>query len=68
MPLLLTTMAFCGQLHFFQEWASSKDGRNLYMRLTSDARDSQSVEQLALTMAALMSYRRLFLDHLDHSD
>ncbi len=68
MPLLLTTMAFCGQLHFLQEWASSKDGRNLYMRLTSDAQDSQSVEQLALTMAVLMSYRRLFPDRLDHSD
>ena len=56
------------QLDVLREWAGSEDGQNLYKQLTRDIQDSQSVEQLALIMAALMNYRRLFPDVLDHCD
>lgn len=41
------------------EWAASDDGLNLYQRLIKDVQDSQSVEQLALTLAALLCHKRL---------
>jgi hypothetical protein len=56
------------QLDVLSKWASSEDGWNLYEQLTRDVQDSQSVEQLALTMAALMNYRRLLPDLSDHFD
>ena len=56
------------QLDVLREWAGSEDGQNLYKQLAKDIQDSQSVEQLALTIAALMNYRRLFPDVLDHCD
>jgi hypothetical protein len=41
------------------EWAASDDGLNLYQRLIKDVQDSQSAEQLALTLAAMLCYKRL---------
>jgi hypothetical protein len=55
-------------LKVLSDWARSEDGWNLYKQLARDFRIPQSVEQLALTMAALMSYRRLYPDSSDHSD
>jgi hypothetical protein len=67
--LLLTwTVVSDHQLDFLSEWASSEDGWNLYKQLARDVQRSQNVEQLALTMAALMRYRRLLPDHSDDSD
>jgi hypothetical protein len=54
------------QLNVLREWASSENG--LYKQLIRDFRDPQSAEQLALIMAALMSYRRLLPDLSDNSD
>ena len=56
------------QLDILREWAGSEDGRKLCEQLAKDIQDSQSMEQLALTLAALMNYRRLFPDVLDHCD
>lgn len=68
--LLLTwsTVVSGRQLDVLREWAESENGWNLYKQLARDLQDSQSVEQLALTMAALMSYRRLLSDLSDDSD
>jgi hypothetical protein len=68
--LLLTwSMVVSGhQLKVLSEWASSDDSSQLYKQLLSDFQGPQSPEQLALTMAALMSYRRLLLDLSDDSD
>lgn len=41
------------------EWANSDEGLNLYQRLIKDVQDSQSVEQLALTLGALLCHKRL---------
>jgi hypothetical protein len=40
-------------------WAASSDGLTVYQRLTRDVQDSHTVEQLALTLAALLCYKRL---------
>ena len=56
------------QLDILREWARSEDGQKLYEQLTRDVQDPKDVEQLALTMAALMNYRRLFPDVLDCFD
>lgn len=68
--LLLTwsTMVSGRQTEVLSEWASSANGWNLYKQLAEDFQGPQSVEQLALTMAALMNYRRLLPDLSDHSD
>jgi len=68
--LLLTwsTMVSRRQFEVLREWASSEDGWNLYEQLARDVHGSQSVEQLALIMAALMTYRRLLPDFSDDSD
>lgn len=50
------------------EWAHSGDFWNLYKQLAEEFQGPQSVEQLALIMAALMICRRLLHDFLDHSD
>lgn len=50
------------------EWAHSKDFWNLHKQLAEEFQDPQSVEQLALIMAALMICRRLLPDFLDHLD
>ena len=74
-PMLLTwstTLYSCSiadssrQVDVLREWASSEDGQNSYKHLARDIQDSQSVEKLALTIAALMNFRRLFPDVLDH--
>lgn len=69
-PLLLTwsTMVSSRQLEVLSGWACSENGCNLYKQLAEDFQGPQSVEQLALTMAALMNYRRLIPDLSDHSD
>ena len=56
------------RLDVLRKWASSEDRQNSYKQLARDIQDSQSVEQLALTMAALMNYQRLYPDVLDHCD
>jgi hypothetical protein len=67
--LLLTwTVVSDHQLDVLRAWAGSEDGWNLYKQLAKDAQRSQSVEQLALTMAASMRYRRLLPDRSDDSD
>jgi len=68
--LLLTwgTMVSGRQLEVLRGWASSQNGWNLYKLLARGVQGFQSVEQLALTIAALMNYRRLLPDFLDDSD
>ena len=68
--LLLTwsTRVSDRQLGVLRDWACSADGWNVYKQLVEDFQGPQSVEQLALTVAALVNYRRL-LPHLpDHSN
>ena len=55
-------------LKVLKNWATSKDGWNLYERSTEEFQDGQSVEQLTLTIAALMNYRRLHPDFWDCSN
>jgi hypothetical protein len=66
--LTWSTMVSDRQLEVLTEWTRSENSWNLYRQLAKDVQDSQSIEQLALTMAALMSYRRLFPDRSDDSD
>ncbi len=68
--LLLTwgTMVSGRQLEVLRGWASSQNGWNLYKLLARGVQGFQSVEQLALTIAALMNYRRLLPDFLDDLD
>jgi hypothetical protein len=42
------------------EWAASVDGQRLYERIIKDLWGPQSKEQLVLTLAAFLSYQRLF--------
>jgi hypothetical protein len=42
------------------EWAASVDGQRLHERIIKDLRGPQSKEQLVLTLAAFLSYQRLF--------
>lgn len=69
-PLLLTwsTMVSSRQLEVLSGWACSENGWNLYKQLAKDFQGPLSVEELALTMAALMNYRRLLPDLSDHYD
>ncbi|KAL8902279.1 MAG: hypothetical protein Q9207_004797 [Kuettlingeria erythrocarpa] len=69
-PLLLAWSSTVSgrQSEVLSEWASSAEGWNLYKHLAEDFQGPQSVEQLALIMAALMNYRRLLPDLSDHSD
>ena len=69
-PMLFTwsSVDSSRQLDVLRGWAGSEDGKKLYEQLTRDVQDPQNVEQLALTMAALMNYRRFFPDVLDHFD
>lgn len=55
-------------LQVLEKWAKSEDGWTLYVRLTDEFQRHQSVEQLSLTMAALMNYRRLHPDDWDRSN
>jgi hypothetical protein len=66
--LIWGTMVSGRQLGILREWASSQNGWNLYKRLTRGIQGSQSVKQLALTMTALMNYRRLLPDFSDDFD
>lgn len=66
--LTWSTMVSDRQLKVLAEWARSENGWSLYKQLAKDVQDSQSTEQLSLTIAALMSYRRLFPDSSDDSD
>jgi hypothetical protein len=43
----------------FSEWTASDDGLNLRRRLLKDAQESQTTEQLALTLAAWLCLQRL---------
>jgi hypothetical protein len=52
-------------LQALREWAASEDGRCLYDQMAKDVQTSQGPEQLALTTAALMNYRRLCPDRSD---
>lgn len=61
-------MASDRQLDVLREWARSKNGSDFYRQLTRDFQSSQSVEQLALTTAALMNYLRLLPNLFDNSD
>lgn len=71
-PLLLTWVSPRSkqgrQFNILEEWARSQDGRNLYVRLVEEFQSHQTVEQLTLTMVALMSYRRFYPDSSDGSD
>lgn len=62
--LIWSTLSFNG----LSEWAHSKDFWNLYKQLAQEFQHPQSVEQLALIMAALKSYRQLLPDFLDDFD
>ena len=56
------------QLGVLSDWARSADGWSLYTQLVQAFQGPQSVEQLALTMTALMNYRRLSPNLPTHSD
>jgi hypothetical protein len=66
--LTWSIMVFDRQFEVLREWASSQNGWNLYKLLAKVVQGSQNVEQLALTMAALVNYRRLLSDLSDNSD
>ncbi|KAL9078307.1 MAG: hypothetical protein Q9157_002770 [Trypethelium eluteriae] len=55
-----------GKLNILHEWASSKEGQDLYELLRKDFQDPQSVEGLSLTMVAMLNYRRFIPDYLDY--
>ncbi len=59
--LLLTwsSIAHGHPLQVLSEWANSVDGSKLYQQLLENLRSSQSVEQLALILAALVCHQRL---------
>ncbi len=52
-------MAAGNPIEVLGEWAASKDGLSLYQRATRDVQTSHTTEQLALTLAALICYKRL---------
>ena len=68
--LLLTwsTMVSSRQIRVLSDWACSADSWDLHTQLVEAFQGSQSVEQLALTMTALVIYRRLLPDLSKHSD
>jgi hypothetical protein len=66
--LTWSTMISDRQLKVLTKWVRSGNGRNLYQQLARDIQVSQSIEQLTLTMAALMSYQRLFSHNSGDSD
>lgn len=55
-------------LEVLQEWAQSQQGWNVYLQLATDFQGCQSVAQLTLITAAMMTYRRLYPDFLDDSE
>lgn len=58
--VLLTSLIIQDQPHrVLSGWAASDDGWSLYRRLIRDIQHPQTTEQLALTLAALLCYRRL---------
>lgn len=65
--LIWNTLVFC-PFKGLSDWTHSKDFWNLYKQLAEEFQVSQSVEQLALIMAPLMSRRRLRPDFLDYFD
>lgn len=66
--LAWSTMVSGRPVEVLSEWARSRDGWSLYKQLAIEFQISHGVEQLALIMAALMSYRRLLPDVSDHFD
>ena len=44
------------------EWATSEEGRQLYERMVDSLQEATNMEQLALTIAYLITYRRLHRD------
>ena len=52
-------MAKGNLIEILSEWAASEDGLSLYKRSTRDVQTSHTTEQLALTLAALLCYKRL---------
>jgi hypothetical protein len=64
--LAWSTVISVRQHNVLREWARSEGGWNLYEQLIRDVQDSQTVEQLALIMVALMNDLRLLPDRLDH--
>ena len=66
--LAWSTMVSSRQLEVLSDWACSADDWAQYKQLVRDFQGAQSVEQLALTMTALVNYRRLLPDLLNHPD
>ena len=66
--LTLSTMVSNRQIEVLSEWTRSADGLDLHKRLIEGFKGAQSVEQLTLTMAALVKYRQLLPNLTDHSD
>lgn len=56
------------QLTVLREWADSEHGKKLYSDMARSVQESQSVEQLALTMVAMLGYSRLLPDYLDYGN
>jgi hypothetical protein len=52
-------MAAGNSIEVLGEWAASEDGLSLYQRATRDVQTSHTTEQLALTLVALICYKRL---------
>ena len=63
-----SSMDLSRQFAFLREWEHSEEGQERFRQLVRDVQDSQSVEQLALNMAALMIYLRIRPDPLDGTE
>ena len=58
--VLLTWSSIDSTVHqVVTEWVLSHDGRGVYERMINDLQSSQTCEQLGLTLASLLCYRRL---------
>jgi hypothetical protein len=52
-------MAVGNPIKILSEWAALEDGLSLYEQSIRDVQTSHTTEQLALTLAALLCYKRL---------
>ena len=63
-----TSMDVSHHFPFLREWECSEQGQERFRQLVEDVQDSQSVEQLALNLAALMIYLQNRSDILKDTD
>jgi len=67
---LLLTWSFMPHGHTFEalrHWVGSEEGLSLYQRLIDDLRFQQTLQDVALTLGALLSWERLLVHSEDHT-